>query len=452
MINDNYEVLNQLGNGSTTQFSKPWNMLSASYARVFFEDTTTGVQTPQPSGWTIALSDAGWTVTFAVAPPSTVRVIIGREVALDQATPFRTSRGWQGGTVENAFDKITGMVQDIQEQVARALVFPLGDTSSPVLQSATLRANKTFIFDSSGNASAGSVTGTTVSAPMIPVVNASSLSNALALLGALSSAAGAVANSNLATMAANTVKANATAGVASPTDIALALNQLLGRGASGNIGAITLGAGLSMVGSALTATAGGVTVAIQVFTGSGTYTPTAGMDYCLVFAVGGGSGGRGTTNGGNGGNTTFGALLTANGATGGQASGGGLGGTASGGAVNLTGQNGSEAFSGYVGNSMGGSINTAMNLPGVGGSGLFGEGGHPQGAAANATGYGAGGSTNVTTSITGYRAGAAGGQCFNVFSAATIGASQSVTIGALGAAGSGAGAGTPGIVIVIEFI
>lgn len=452
MINDNYEPLNQLGNGVTTQFSKTWNMLNASYARVYFENTTTGVQTQQTTGWTIALTDAGWTVTFAVAPPSTVRVIIGRQVSLEQGIPFRTSRGWQGGTVENSFDKVVGMVQDMREQVDRALVFPIGDSSSPVLQSAALRANKTFIFDSLGNASAGSVTGTTVSAPMIPVVNAASLATALSLLGALSSSAGSVANSNLATMAANTVKANATAGVASPTDVALALNQLIGRGASGNIAPIAIGTGLSFSGTTLNATAGGVTMAIQVFTSSGTYTPTVGMDYCLSFLAGGGGGGRGSTNGSNGGNSSFGSLQTANGGSGGQNSAGGLGGSASGGAVNISGQNGTSATAGYVSASSGGSPLQAMRNPGFGGSSIFGPGGAPNGAASSGTGYGAGGSTHVIDGMNGDRGGGAGGWSLALFSAATIGASQSVTIGAAGSAGSGAGAGTSGICIIIEFI
>ena len=34
----------------------------------------------------------------------------------------------------------------------------------------------------------------------------------------------------------------------------------------------------------------------QIFTSDGTYTPTAGMDYCIVEAVGGGGGGGGTPN------------------------------------------------------------------------------------------------------------------------------------------------------------
>lgn len=47
-----------------------------------------------------------------------------------------------------------------------------------------------------------------------------------------------LANANLAAMAANTVKANATAGSATPTDVALTASTVLGRDSSGNIVAL----------------------------------------------------------------------------------------------------------------------------------------------------------------------------------------------------------------------
>ena len=200
-------------------------------------------------------------------------------------------------------------------------------------------------------------------------------------------------------------------------------------------------------------------IVTQVFTSSGTYTPTAGMKYCVIECVGGGGGGGGTANstagnsaaggGGGGGEysrkiassatigtsqtvtipnaaaggaagnnaggspaaTTLGSICTANGGTGGGGNPGN--GSAAGGAG---GTGGTGDFS-VAGGSGGSTINAATILVivpyGEGGSSHLGFGGAPLITVSNTTGnagqlYGGGGGGGVSFSAAGAAAGGAG--------------------------------------------
>lgn len=65
---------------------------------------------------------------------------------------------------------------------------------------------------------------------------------------------------DLATQAANTILANATSSAAAPTAVAIAASQLVGRGSTGDIAPITVGTGLSLTGTTLSASTGSGTV------------------------------------------------------------------------------------------------------------------------------------------------------------------------------------------------
>ena len=168
-------------------------------------------------------------------------------------------------------------------------------------------------------------------------------------------------------------------------------------------------------------------IGCQVFTGSGTYTKTAGTTHIRVQLIGAGgggsghgesggaggysekiidarsittvavtvgSGGGGTTysgSGGRGGTTSFGSHLTASGGHGGNANGshsGGFGGVGSGGNVNLPGGGGgghgpnaaSTGGAGYFGGGTSGWHTTYAGMPGNATASNFSPGGGGAGA------------------------------------------------------------------------
>jgi hypothetical protein len=162
------------------------------------------------------------------------------------------------------------------------------------------------------------------------------------------------------------------------------------------------------------------TVASQVFTSSGTYTPTANMKYCIIRAIGGGGGGGGST--ATAGHVTVGALVSATGGLGGKVGNainttflGGSGQAATGGDFNGTGAPGGLSVS---------NATTGLAFTGYGGSTSLGGGGKASGSVLSSPG---------AAGVDGTGGGGAGGMA--VTALATTG-----------------GAGGKGIVIITEFI
>jgi hypothetical protein len=267
-------------------------------------------------------------------------------------------------------------------------------------------------------------------------------------------------------------------GSGDPTVITAGTDGILCRSGSSNLSFGSIATILSMLRCF-------ATLNIQTFTTGGTYTPSAEMKYCLIFAtaaggggggavgasatapgdacVGGGGGGGGTcidffsalqigvnqtfsigisgsagsgtggTSGGAGGDTIFGALLIASGGAGGTGSGvftldtkasaGGLGGTPTTGLVLLPGGDGTPGFATT-------SSTSGAGAGGTGGSTMWGSG--ARGAAVSTTvltqANGAGSSARAPGS------GGGGGVALNT------------------ASGVAGGSGASGFILIIEFI
>jgi len=177
------------GNGSTTVFSYNFQINNATDCQVIYTDATGTSTTLSSTLYTITGLGVptGGTVTYNPGTPiaSGTSLTITRQLALTQPTSIQNQGAFYPSAVEAAIDRAVMEVQQVSEQIGRTITGPITDSvaMSP-LPSATLRANKSLIFDALGNPTAGSFPASgVISAAMSPVVSASSLAAGRIALG-----------------------------------------------------------------------------------------------------------------------------------------------------------------------------------------------------------------------------------------------------------------------------
>lgn len=152
---NNYVPVVFTGNGVTTDFSANWNPISSSYIEVIKQTISTGAQVTLTVGVNYvvtAASASGFTISFSGldgAPSSLYKIILARNTAQEQDDPYSTTRGYQGTVLENSFDQITAIAQELQEQIDRALISPIGSSTIGV-QLPAKSAGKALLWDPTG--------------------------------------------------------------------------------------------------------------------------------------------------------------------------------------------------------------------------------------------------------------------------------------------------------------
>ena len=153
------------GNGSTTVFAYNFKIFAQTDLSVILRSAA-GTETVQQltTNYTVSGVGAasGGNVTMGVAPPSGTTLTILRVQPNLQGLDLVPNDPFPAGSMEDALDKLTFMVQTHDEEIGRSIkASPTNVISgSEFTVSATDRANKLFSFDSSGNLSIAQELGT----------------------------------------------------------------------------------------------------------------------------------------------------------------------------------------------------------------------------------------------------------------------------------------------------
>ena len=142
------------GNGTTTAFTVPFYFLEAADVQVILRSGTTETVQTLTTNYTVAGAGvtSGGTVTMLVAPAVGTTLTILRNIEATQETDLVPNDRLPAETLETALDKATMLIQQLDEEIGRALKFPASDAvMSAQIPAATARASKFLTFDASGN-------------------------------------------------------------------------------------------------------------------------------------------------------------------------------------------------------------------------------------------------------------------------------------------------------------
>ena len=146
------------GTGSQTAFPFAFKVFLASEV-VVVQTNSSGVETTKVlnTDYTVALSldqnaNPGGTVNMIAAPPSGSLLTLISGVTSTQGQSIPNNGGFYPKVVEDGLDRLTILVQQLFEQVGRAVKYAVSDTVSVnSFPTQTARANNLLGFDASGN-------------------------------------------------------------------------------------------------------------------------------------------------------------------------------------------------------------------------------------------------------------------------------------------------------------
>lgn len=122
------------GNGSTTVFAYPSRFLSSSDLKVIYRNTTTLVETLKTITTHYSVTGAGesngGSITVVTAPTTSEEIIIYLDPARTQSVDLVENEKTPADTLENAYDKLTLLVQRLYDMVSRSVRLSEGFTGT----------------------------------------------------------------------------------------------------------------------------------------------------------------------------------------------------------------------------------------------------------------------------------------------------------------------------------
>ena len=184
-------------NGATASFTFPFSCDVASDIKLIVTDAVGNTTLVDPSLYTVTLNPTispnptpvGGTVVYPLTggPLATGnKVTIYRQKSVVQPNSFTNQGTLYPDTIESSDDDLVMIMQQLQELVGRAFIVAVSDPNPLPLPTVIQRANYVAAFDAQGNMIAvppPQVVESVVSAAMIPVVSAPTLSQARDAMG-----------------------------------------------------------------------------------------------------------------------------------------------------------------------------------------------------------------------------------------------------------------------------
>ena len=181
------------GNGNQGPHSIGFTILDATHIQVYWDKGSSSPGTPtglSASGYltkdthytvqnagtssnaTITYIATGWTVSSTVTyPPSSDTIVVTRNVALTQGSDYTNNSTIDAETIENSFDKLTQITQQLDDGKDYSIKFAsnlagstgfnsTADTAGTITQNKSDRISKILAFDANGDISATQELGT----------------------------------------------------------------------------------------------------------------------------------------------------------------------------------------------------------------------------------------------------------------------------------------------------